>query len=248
MKLKLMLFFLAALFISLQMSAQDLIYKRNGELVKARILDKTGKSLSYHLYPPADSLLHYINYSLIDSIIYQNGEKVAFTKDKTDDSRQRKNPDTDYNHHLIGFDLASALIYKNLTFSYEFLPGKANIGYKVAFAKKVESNNYQSFSYNFNRIPDWTARLGINYYFFQPGTFRLGTGLYYIFGKNTTMNYFDYETTDSRNVRGVIMSVFGFYNLNKNLAINLGLDTPLFLNPSTSQLNIGIRCEILFNF
>lgn len=250
-----MLLPVAVLLISLQLSAQDLIYKRNGQLVKAKIINTTGKSLSYHLYPPADSLLYYINFTAIDSIIYQNGEKAAFVKDDTDDTSLRKNPYTDYSHHIIGFDLAAALLYKNLTFSYEFLPGEANIGFKAAFAKKVKSNNYQSYSFKFNRIPDWTARLGINFYLFPHGTFRLGTGCYYIGGKYYSDDFQPYGSYDpnipgesKKNVNGMIISGFGFYNLTENLAINLGLDIPLFINPSTSQLNIAIRCEILYNF
>ncbi len=47
---------------------------------------------------------------------------------------------------------------------------------------------------------------------------------------------------------GMILSAFGFYNLNKELAINFGLDVPLHLSPATSQFYAVIRCDILYNF
>lgn len=253
MKLRQMLLPAAVLLISLPISAQDLIYKKNGETVKAKILEASDQSLSYKRYKSVDSLTYFIKNQALDSIKYENGLKTIFKKVDAI-SQQYDTDQNSYNtHNLIGLDLAGYLFYRHLTLSYEYLPGKANLGFKAIFAKNIESVQYPLFVFNFSRIPDWSMRLGINYYFFPPRTFRFGTGLYYIFGKYSTANYYYFNesftsTLPDRNMSGMILSLFGFYNFNKYLAFNLGLDTPLILNPTSSNFSIIIRCEILLNF
>jgi len=250
-----MLLLAAALLVFHQISAQDLIFKKNGEIVKAKILGATDESLTYKLYNPVDSLTHVINTHAVDSIIYQNGTKTSFKK-ITIVSNQPPKAQNAYNtHHLIGFDLSGYAFYGNLTLSYEYLPGEANWGFKAAFAKNVDPPKYQSYNFNFNMTPDWSTRLGINYYTFPVRTFRIGTGLYYIFGKYSIYNYYSYDPNesygtsgDNRNMSGVVLSLFGFYNLNKHLAFNPGFDIPLIMNPSSNTFNTAFRCEILFNF
>lgn len=223
-----------------------------GEIVKAKVLDVSDRSLSYKLYKPVDSLTYFINIQTIDSIRYQDGKKKTFIKNYIPVIQHSRELISGYNHHLIGLDLTGYLLYRNIALSYEYLPGKANLGFKVAFAKNVESLPYHSVEFDFNRIPDWSTRLGINYYFFPPRTFRFGTGLYYIFGKYSNAYYYSYDpystnVSDNENMSGLVLSGFGFYNLNKNLAINFGLESPIYTNPTTS-IKIVIRCEILLNF
>ena len=255
MKLRQMLLPAAALLISLQIAAQDLIYKKNGEIVKARILEATDASLSYKLYNPVDSLTHIINTQAVDSIIYRNGTKTSFKKVNIVAYQKPREQNTYNTHHLIGLDLSGYVFYGSLTLSYEYLPGKANWGYKVAFAKIVDRPKNLSYAFNFNMTPDWSTRLGINYYIFPVRTFRIGTGLYYIFGKYSIYNYYAYEPSesygtsgDNRNMSGVVLSIFGFYNLNKHLAFNPGFDIPLIMSPTSNSFNTAFRCEILFNF
>lgn len=248
-----MLLSVIVLIIPLQISAQDLIYKKNGEIVKAKILTKSGKSISFKHFEPKDSLTYFLNVAAIDSIISQSGVKETFVKNIDNNHRLTRNPDATFNHHLIGIDLTGYLLYRNITLSYEYLPGEARLGFKAAFAKKVASTPNPSIGFNFNRIPDWSTRLGINYYIFPPRTFRLGTGLYYIFGKYSNEYYYAYDSystnvSDNGNMSGLVLSAFGFYNLNKNLAINFGLDSPLYISPASSIFRLVIRCEILLNF
>ena len=241
-----MLLSVIVLIIPLQISAQNLIYKKNGEIVKAKILTKSGKSISFKHFETKDSLTYFLNVAAIDSIISQNGVKETFVKNIDNNHPQSRNLNPTGNHHLIGIDLAAYLLYRNLTFSYEFLPGKAFLGFKVAYTKKIDSNPYYEFS--FNKIQDWSTRLGINYYFFPPRTFRLGTGLYYIFGQYLSGYNFYNDTNSKINVNGLGMNLTGFYNLKKNLAFNLGFDIPLYTKPYHDHSIFLIRCEILLNF
>lgn len=260
MKLKQLLITTAALFICFQIAAQDFIYRNNGKSIKARILDTANKSLSYKLYELDDSITYFINTSIVDSIIYQDGKKETFIKTNVLSTQQSGELIPKYNHNLIGADFAGFLLYKNLIISYEYLPGKARLGYKIAFAKNMNPMGYYVYDtfylddhFDYSRILKWNTRIGLNYYFFQPRTFRVGTGMYYIFGSYTTEKYTyneDYTSTtvvtENKKLKGLMLSLFGFYNFNKNLAMNLGFDAPLSIKPSSG--NIMIRTEILFNF
>lgn len=261
MKPKPILLILSALLFSFQIAAQELIFKKNGEVIKAKILTSNDKSLSYKLYEHKDSITYYINTSVIDSIIYRDGKKESYIKKITPVIEQPKELITNYCHHLIGADLTGFLFNKNLIVSYEYLPGNARIGFKAAFALNTDPLTYYNSgdvgysgdSFGFGRIPKWSTRIGMNYYFYPPRTFRFGTGLYYIFGSYKSGKYIyssDYSTstlvTKNNSLNGIILSFFGFYNLNPNMAINLGFDTPLILNPSST--NYVIRCELMLNF
>lgn len=239
---------------SLQLTAQDLIYRKNGKIIPARILSTTDRSLSYKLDEQADNKTYFLNFSLIDSIVYQSGKKDNFLSEPDTPPSRNYKPNKDYNHHLIGLDVASYLFYRNLSFSYEFLPGKAHIGYKLVFAKNLDPRSYYSM-YNrsdFNIISSWSTRIGMNLYMFPPRTFRFGTGLHYMFGPSSSeiylYNNYDPNYTiisEDEMIHGLILSLFAFYNINNNLAINLGTD--IFLQ-SRPPANLAIRCEILLNF
>lgn len=261
MKLNRILLTTTALLVFMQIAAQDLIYRKNGEVVKAKILNTTDKSLSYKQYERADSTTYFISAAIIDSIIYQDGKKETFIKKSIPVIQQPVEIYSSYKHHLIGADLTGFLFYRNLIVSYEYLPGKAKLGYKAAFAVNLDPipyydygiNSYPGNSYRYGRTTKWSARIGMNYYFFPPRTFRFGTGLYYLFGSYSsekTIYNSDHSSptivTDNKNIQGIILSLFGFYNISKDLAINLGMDAHLYFNPSSA--NYVIRCEILYNF
>ena len=246
-KIKRILFCIAALSMSLQIAAQDLIFKKNGEIVKAKILGASDESLSYKLNNPVDTLNWVISTHSIDSIIYQNGIRTTFKKVNIVGNQPHKVQNVYDTHHLIGLDLAGYLIYHNMTFSYEYLPGTAKWGFKVAYAKQLVPVKYFDNGFNFARIPVWSTRLEINYYIFPVRTFRFGTGLSYIFGKYASNLHYA-PVSDGRNIRGEVLSLFGFYNFNKYLAINPGFDIPLSFYPSSTISNTTFRCEILFNF
>ena len=80
MKPKPILLILCTLLVSFQIAAQELIFKKNGEVIKAKILTSNDKSLSYKLYEHKDSITYYINTSVIDSLIYRDGQKESYIK------------------------------------------------------------------------------------------------------------------------------------------------------------------------
>jgi hypothetical protein len=244
---------ISVLLFSLQLAAQDLIYKKSGEIITAKILKTYIKSIEYQITGQADNSIHYLTVSGIDSIRFQNGEKQIFPSKLPETVLKVNNTNPVYNHHLVGADLFGLLFYHNITLSYEYLPGKAIVGFKVALSKNIKSrSDYYYYPFNFTSITDWNCRLGINAYFFAPRTFRLGGGLYYIFGSYPIENYYyDPSTSTSKyehetgSMSGVVISVFGFYNITKNLAFNLGMDFPSFVSPDSQSV---LRCELFLNF
>ena len=248
MKCKQITVTISVLLFSLQIAAQDLIYKKSGEIIAAKILKTYIKSIEYQVPDQSDNSIHYLNVSAIDSIVFQNGEKRTFKTlpDKT--QLKPNNISPVYNHHLVGVDLLGILLYRNITVSYEYLPGKAIIGFKGAFSKNIKPAGEYFYSSNFASYSDWTCRIGINGYLFAPRTFRLGGGLYYILGSySNTPYYYDPNTSSEGNktVSGVVISIFGFYNITKNLAFNLGMDFPNSVSPSSPSF---LRGEFFINF
>jgi di/tricarboxylate transporter len=150
MKLKQLLITTAALLFSFQIAAQDLIYRNNGKIIEAKILNTANKSLTYKLYEQADSITYFISVAIIDSVVYRDGKKETFIKTIVPSIQQSSELISNYNHHLIGADLAGFLFYRNLIVSYEYLPGKAKIGFKAAFAKNLEPWYYYNDPYFFD--------------------------------------------------------------------------------------------------
>jgi len=248
-KIKRVLFCIAALLMTLQIAAQDLIFKKNGEIVKAKILEASDESLLYKLINPVDSLTRVLNTHAIDSIIYQNGTRTSFKKVNIVGNQPQKDQNTFDTHNLIGFDMAGYLFYRNLTFSYEYLPGNARWGFKVAIAKQQNPGGYYiDTGFNFARIPERSTRFEINYYIFPVRTFRFGTGLSYIFGKYSPSPYYYTPKPFTQDMKGGILSLFGYYNFNKYLALNLGFDVPFLFDPSANYVNTIFRCEFCLNF
>ncbi|HEY3371493.1 MAG TPA: hypothetical protein VGK10_11625 [Prolixibacteraceae bacterium] len=252
MKLNRLLLLTAALLATFQLTAQDLIYRKNGQIIRANIVHTTNNSISYKIYDQTNGKTYFVTHELIDSIAYQNGKKEIF-QDKALATLPVKEPSfKKYNHHLIGMDLASYLFYRNLALSYELLPTK-HLGFKIVFSKNFEQHNYYpNQRADFNLISNWTIKAGVNYYIFAPGTFRFGTGLHYIFGTNTNKNQVSIEgypyyrvVKENNQIQGVILSLFALYNIDKNLAINLGPD--IFINSMPASFP-AIRCELLLNF
>jgi len=249
MKTKLPLFLILVLIGSIQITAQDVIFKRNGELVNAKILNQIGSGISYRYYDNRDSLTYYISTSVIDSIIYQSGAKDIFTKSDVDDSPSLQPLIPVYRHNLIGVDLADILLFSKIGVSYEYLPGKMTVGFKISFEKDLKNPYYYDPNYSNNGFTNWNLQLGVDFYIFPPRTFRLGAGLHYVFAQYNH-SYYTGSTYVStiKDAHDIMLTFFGFYNLDKNWAINLGFDIPL-LNRSYEYSSLGgIKCEIMYNF
>jgi hypothetical protein len=262
-----LLFLFSCLLICEWISAQDVIYRKNGEVIQARIIDKTNRYYTYQHYDQVDTLKNFISTAIVDSVRYQDGRRDVFGNKSEGIPQNDLKPVGLYNngmeigHHLLGFDVLG-LLYNNLRFSYEFLPGKAHVGFRAVYSKNFNPGTTWVYDYGDNNDPyygninlwtKWHGLAGVNYYFLPPRTFRVGTGLHYCFGscrfgrmiynENTNVNT---EVFENRNLRGVIWSFLLYQKFSKNPAMNFGIDVPLHVDPSFSV--VMFRGEILINF
>lgn len=263
MKKTWVLFLLSCLLTSTGISGQDVIYRKDGEVIVARVIDKTSRYCIYRMDNETEPFRNFISTALIDSIRFEDGHVDIFEKQeavtwknnlKTSGLADRG---TEPGHHLVGFDVMG-LLYNNLRFSYEFLPGKAHIGFRAVYARNFdpETNWNGSIEPDYGNISlqsEWHSLVGINIYFLPPRTFRVGTGLHYCFGSCILGEMIYDEPTntntpvyENKSLHGIIWSFLLFSKFQRNLAMNVGLDVPLYVDPSFS--NVMFRGEILINF
>jgi hypothetical protein len=258
MHLKLSTLILLICIISPGITAQDILFKTNGDKVSAKVLLKSRYELTYRISGAQDSLLHHISTSALDSALYSDGTKDIFTLSSTADI-QSKYESLVYGSHLVGFDLGAFLFYnQSLSVSYEYLLLKQQLGVKVQFGMDPKELWY------YDLMPDGSAtgkgrfsRFGLNWYFYPPGSFRVSTGLHYIGSKYSYQgerwiydqeppygSHVEYVKGD-RKYRFVVFSAYAYYQIFKNLAVNAGIDFP-----ARGPNNPGaiFRSEILLNF
>lgn len=243
MKTKTLLIVISVLMSATSVSAQDVIFKRNGDIVQTKMLNQFGSNISYKLYDNRDSLTHYISISIIDSILYQNGTKDIFQSIPIKSVSCLK-PKT--LHHLIGVDLPDILFNRAFGISYEFLPGNTHVGFKVTHEE------WAGYSHEFadpnKDFTNWNLRIGVNYYIFPQRTFRLSAGINYLFSHEKIYDYSPSYVLSIKDLHNLDISIYGFYNLSKHWAINIGYNFPISLGLSRNSNFNAIKCEIMYNF
>lgn len=235
--------------------SQDRIFRKNGEIISAKILEKTNRYCSYRLFGQADTLTRFLSVSAIDSIIYYDGrhEIVHTTAGSSVIDQINENaklqPPVSVLHNRIGADVIG-LLYKSLRVSYEFLPGKARWGYKASFSKNLEKSDMYINEYlSLRRNTHWLGSLGVNYYFFPPGTFRIGTGLDYLAGSGEEYIYQENVSVaykEKKTVSGIAFNLTLFYRLSNDLTLSFGTEYPVITNVERTSPIASL--EILLSF
>jgi hypothetical protein len=249
---------ISILILSLHLAAQDMMYKTNGGKIQVQVVNKTSQYLSYRLSGSRDSILYYISTSGLDSVIFANGTKDLYALRRKTETTPGTIQEIKYGRNLIGTDVASLIFKNTLAFSYEYFIWNRSLGIKALFGFNLSDKGYYDDNwYNGGYKKGQFARIGLNWYFFPPGSFRVGTGLYFyaskyhIYGEQTIYNPDPpYDTTikkidEYRKYRNIGLTFFVFYQITKNLAINSGFDFP---NNSPDEINTVFRSEILLNF
>lgn len=246
--------------------AQDVIYRRNGEVLKVTNLSPAGKSRSYRLPDDAPGVVRYISVSAIDSIVYENGTRDVFSAAVPIIPMAAEESGKSFRRSYVATDFSSLFFYHNLQISYEYLPGKGRAGYFITLAKNLDPfriteyrdynnyNNYQSDYYSaIIRYMNSSLRLGTNVYIFPPGIFRISAGLSWISGRydKEIIEYLSQEpymrTTVAKNqkVNGILFSPALNYQPFDFLQVRMGVDLPVV---ATSGFNTGMfRLEFAFN-
>jgi hypothetical protein len=258
MRSKLTFLIIPLISFSLQLIAQDMMYKSNGSKIPVKVVNRTSQSLSYRLTGARDSNLYYISTSVLDSVIFGNGKKEIYTLQRKTEPLPETFQESGYGPHLIGTDVASIAFYQSLAFSYEYFIWKRNLGIKTLFGFSFSERGYYDDKwYSWSYQKGQFARIGLNYYFFPPGSFRVGTGLFFI-ATNLQVHVEHYiynpdppyesninKVAEVRKSRNFGLTFFVFYQISKNIAVNAGFDGPIY---SPADGNSVFRSEILLNF
>lgn len=244
----------------LKANAQDVIYKKNGEVIQVYNLSSAGKSRSYNLPGDAEGTVRFISINAIDSILYSNGTKAVF-QPLLPEPMIQKNGNIQFKRNSLGLDVAAITFYKNIKLSYKYLLGDGTLGIYFAFSKNLEPFNlwvedqYQAENYNnLMRYLRWNGSAGIDVYIFDPGPFRISGGLHWLTGKYTTQKYLDLDqdpwyivTKDTNNsMNGIFLSSKFLWQPGAFFQFSIGLDIPLYTNPKFRSSFFVIEASLIF--
>jgi hypothetical protein len=243
---------------------QDVIYRKNGEILKVIQLTPSGKSRSYRLPGDETGIVRYISIQAIDSILYENGIRDIFTLPTSLAQLPAQREAKAFNRSYVAVDGSALLFYQNLQISYEYLLGKGYVGIFGTLAKNLDpfkATEYIDYTYEYSnpyyasmlRYLNTSFRMGVNAYIFPPGFFRISAGLSWITGR------YDYERTEylnqepymrttlekNRGMNGILFSPALNVQPDDFYQIRLGVDIPL---SSSAKFNTGMfRLELAIN-
>jgi hypothetical protein len=245
------------------LKAQDIIYKKNGEVIEVQNLTTSGKSRSYTLPGDAEGVIRYISTNGIDSILYANGVKDIFQSSgyRPVSVEFEKIP---FNRNYIGIDVGALAFYENLKISYEYLFGEGNFGLFAAFSKNLGPSKLMVYNdpyYNEHpyysslmRHLNWNGRVGINAYIFKPGLFRMSGGLYLVTGKYTKEKYefIDREPWNivtkypNNSMSGLLFSPAFIWQPDDFYQVRAGVDIPLYAKPEFYRTTVKVEASLNF--
>ncbi len=166
--MKYLLVLVAALFFSVTLFAQDQILKRNGQVIKAKVIEVGTSEIKYKLPDNIDGPLYAIDKNTVTKIIYENGHVDNFTTDFKDTSNY-----SGQLHKAIKLDFLAPLIgYSQFTFekstgvgkSYELSLGIIGLGKSqqldyyyenLVSTKRNQFGFFAAAGYKFNKLPDF---------------------------------------------------------------------------------------------
>ncbi len=245
----------------LKANAQDVVYKKNGEVIQVYNLSSAGKSRSYNLPGDAEGTVRFISINAIDSILFANGTKAVF-QPLLPEPMIQKNGNIQFKQNSLGLDVAAITFYKNIKLSYKYLLGDGTLGIYTAFSKNLEPFNLhiyeqydnEMYSGNLMRYLRWNGSAGIDAYIFDPGPFRISGGLHWLTGKYTIQKYRDLNqepwyivTKDTNNsMNSILLSSMFIWQPAKFYQFSIGMDIPLYSNPKFRSSFFVIEASLIF--
>jgi len=238
--------------------AQDVLYKSNGETITVKVLLKNRHELSYTLPGDERNTVYHILTSALDSAHYQDGTKDVFVSGQ-DETRRQIPANPVYGPHLIGLDVGAILFHSgSLSLSYEYQLAKRRLGIKAMFGTDLKVSEFWESEYSAGTTKKGHfARVGVNWYIFPPGSFRISTGLHFIASKyhiigenwiyeqnppyNSHLEFVD----SNRKFRYMVLNCSVYYQIVNHLIMSAGIDFPARAPGDPGAI---FRSEILLNF
>lgn len=170
--------------------SQDIIIKKNGEIIEGKVLEITETSVKYHKQKQAGGPVYSINKSLILKIKYENGKEEEYTSPTTQSNilseEEIKKLEFDSiikkKKNIIGMDIAQ-FIYTSAGLSYERFFGKNSkfsIRIPFSFGFYYIGNDDNIVIYD-KKYQNSSANQDDNYYAYIRGK---------IFGGSFELNYY----------------------------------------------------------
>lgn len=153
---------------SLSVSAQDKIYRKNGQVVKAKVLEIGSEEIKYRLPDSTETIVYVLEKDRINKIEFENGRVETFTMNLKDPEQY-----ADQLRHGIKINFIGPLIgYTQITYEKSLGVGK---GYEVSLGiigagknrildyydntlRETKRNQFglsAGFGYKFSKLPDF---------------------------------------------------------------------------------------------
>lgn len=241
--------------IPISLTAQSVIYKKDGSKVTTSQVDKAGNVRTYKLTDDPEGNIHYISKDVIDSIRYKDGSVERFNK-QVDYILPEEEPEP-VKRNSAGVDVGGPIIYilggiadikdiAKLCLFYERLIFKDDLGLKNYLFINLGSDSFYDIS--INDKADFYLSSGLNYYFLKSRLFRFGTGLSFLVGRFHEEKYLNYSGWHEKisTHGGILFNTSIHRNLGDKISISGGIDIPVGWNREYRTLLF--RAEISYNF
>jgi len=180
--------------IAVQLNAQDIILKKNNELINCKIKEVGLDEIKYILPDHPADLLFSIDKDNIDKIVLENGMEMVFKKAMTDPENYKENK-----KNALKIDFLSP-ITGNTTFAYErsLKPGRSIEGTLgiIGLGANIDDNNaggaFVKFGIKFIKDPDYYLR-GMRYAHILKGSYIKPEFAFGAFSRN----YYDWRYESS---------------------------------------------------
>jgi len=211
----------AVVLFTVSVVAQDTIYLVNKEKIISIVTEISDNDIRFKELTNPTGPDYIVKKSVIDHIVFKNGEQKQFIKEK------RIIP---FGRNVVSYNLLD-LVYRDFTFSYENILKNGKIGFKVPFAIGFNNDADNSGPYNYKNLA-YTG-LGLNVYVMgqRMASYFMGPEIQFGIGKDYTYDNYEYNSYYNE-------SEF-FYG---RLLINNGIAfSPVPNMRLTSVLGFGIR-------
>lgn len=250
MNIKTLFFAITCMFSFSLVNAQDELYKKNGDLIEAKVIEVGTKVITYQKAGNPEGPVYKINKDDIARIVYANGSDdvfAAFDTRKDRETRSKKN----YGNNIIGFMPMQITSNVGVGLSYERVLDKNGIlSFYMPVTIAFENNNsydpyYGPIPVNGGNNPSPTFYIMPGLKFYPTGgkgvvRYSVGPNLTYISGKSYRGTNFIYDNNGN-----IIGQDLGGWS--QRTALGIMVTNGLNINP-TSHLHLGLELGLGFTY
>ncbi len=229
---------------SFSLSAQLVIFKKDGTQLNATQTSRSNNIISYFLETDSTGIQHFISKNVVDSIRNADGTIERFQTPAI--ATVKDNGSAKLFKNSVGINIWP-LFNSKINVYYERLFLNNRLGFKNYFL--IDAGTYNYAYGTLSQMATFYYSAGLNYYYLQSYFFRVGTGASILTGKfgNPYWNNNGTEFIDNyTNQTGVLLNASVWYIIHKRVNTSIGIEVPLGFD--FPENTIIFRTEISFNF